>query len=126
MDPLIEASRGGLPVDMNSIPLSPAAKTELNTDSIIGLLDNSFTVVDTEDCLEKVIGTDEEIYENLESQLMKQIKWCLCTRDHCKALGDVSGYNKWERLALNYKRDLDMLTVRKRDATTITTTIIMR
>ncbi|XP_071866478.1 lethal (2) giant discs 1 isoform X1 [Bombus fervidus] len=116
MDPLIEASRGGLPVDMNSIPLSPAAKTELNTDSIIGLLDDSFTVVDTEDCLEKVIGTDEEIYENLESQLMKQIKWCLCTRDHCKALGDVSGYNKWERLALNYKRDLDMLTVRKRDA----------
>ncbi|XP_068987998.1 coiled-coil and C2 domain-containing protein 1-like isoform X3 [Bombus flavifrons] len=116
MDPLIEASRGGLPVDMNSIPLSPAAKTELNADSIIGLLDDSFTIVDTEDCSEKVIGTDEEIYENLESQLMKQIKWCLCTRDHCKALGDVSGYNKWERLALNYKRDLDMLTVRKRDA----------
>lgn len=74
MDPLIEASRGGLPVDMNSIPLSPAAKTELNADSIIGLLDDSFTVVDTEDCSEKVIGTDEEIYENLESQLMKQIK----------------------------------------------------
>ncbi|XP_043513359.1 coiled-coil and C2 domain-containing protein 1-like isoform X5 [Frieseomelitta varia] len=116
LDQLIEASKAGLPVDMNSIPLSPRAKTELNANSIIGLLDDSFTVIDTEDCSEKVTGTDEEIYENLESQLMKQIKWCLCTRDHCKALGDVSGYNKWERLALNYKRDLDMLIVRKRDA----------
>ncbi|KAK1128344.1 hypothetical protein K0M31_002808 [Melipona bicolor] len=116
MDQLIEASKAGLPVDMNSIPLSPQARTELNANSIIGLLDDSFTVIDSEDCSEKVTGTDEEIYENLESQLMKQIKWCLCTRDHCKALGDVSGYNKWERLALNYKRDLDMLIVRKRDA----------
>ncbi|OAD54205.1 Coiled-coil and C2 domain-containing protein 1-like [Eufriesea mexicana] len=116
IDPLIEASRGGLPVDMNSIPLSPGAKKELNVDSIISLLDDNFTVVNTEDCLEEATGTDEQIYENLESQLMKQIKWCLCTRDHCKALGDVPGYNKWERFALNYKRDLDMLTVRKRDA----------
>ncbi|XP_031368889.1 coiled-coil and C2 domain-containing protein 1-like isoform X2 [Apis dorsata] len=116
IDPLIEASKGGLPVDMNSIPLSPQAKKELNADSIIGLLNDSFTIINTEDCLEETNGTDEQIYENLESQLTKQIKWCLCTRDHCKALGDVSGYNKWERLALNYKRDFDMLIVRKRDA----------
>lgn len=116
IDPLIEASKGGLPVDMNSIPLSPQAKKELNADSIIGLLNDSFTIINTEDCLEETTGTDEQIYENLESQLTKQIKWCLCTRDHCKALGDVSGYNKWERLALNYKRDFDMLIVRKRDA----------
>lgn len=116
IDPLIEASKSGLPVDMNSIPLSPQAKKELNADSIIGLLNDSFTIINTEDCLEETSGTDEQIYENLESQLTKQIKWCLCTRDHCKALGDVSGYNKWERLALNYKRDFDMLIVRKRDA----------
>ena len=74
IDQLIEASKAGLPVDMNSIPLSPQAKTELNANSIIGLLDDSFTVVDTEDCSEKITGTDEEIYDNLESQLMKQIK----------------------------------------------------
>ncbi|XP_076767231.1 lethal (2) giant discs 1 isoform X2 [Xylocopa sonorina] len=116
MDPLIEASMGGLPVDMTSIPLSPRAKDELNANNIIASGDDNFTIVNREDCLEEASGTDEEIYENLEAQLMKQMKWCLCTRDHCKALGDVSGYNKWERLALNFKRDLDMLRVRKRDA----------
>ncbi|CAL7944646.1 unnamed protein product [Xylocopa violacea] len=116
MDPLIEASLSGLPVDMNSIPLSPKAKNELNATNIIASGDDTFTIVNREDCLEEASGTDEEIYENLEAQLMKQMKWCLCTRDHCKALGDVSGYNKWERLALNFKRDLDMLRVRKRDA----------
>ncbi|XP_017876982.1 coiled-coil and C2 domain-containing protein 1-like isoform X2 [Ceratina calcarata] len=114
MDPLIEASMGGLPVDMNSIPLSPKSKDELTAESI-GVSDDGFTVVSSED-LDEASGTDEEIYENLGAQLMKQIKSCLCTRDHCKALGDVPGYNKWERLALNYKRDLDMLRVRKRDA----------
>lgn len=116
IDPLIEASKGGLPVDMNSIPVSPLAKMELNASSITGQTDDSFTLVSSADCLEEATGTDEQIYENLESQLMKQIKWCLCTRDHSKALGDVPGYNRWERLALGYKRDLDMLRVRKRDA----------
>ncbi|CAK9825338.1 Coiled-coil and C2 domain-containing protein 1-like [Anthophora retusa] len=114
IDPLIEASKCGLPVDMNSIPLSPRVRNELSAADITGLSDDSFMVVNTEDCLEAT-GTDEEIYENLVLQLTKQIKWCLCTRDHSKALGDVPGYNRWERLALNYKRDLDMLRVRKRD-----------
>ncbi|XP_076249320.1 lethal (2) giant discs 1 isoform X2 [Calliopsis andreniformis] len=116
IDPLIEASKAGLPVDMNSIPLSPLAKMELNADNIAGQVDDSFTLISSQDCLEEATGTDEQIYENLESQLMKQIKWCLCTRDHSKALGDVPGYNRWERLALGYKRDFDMLRVRKRDA----------
>ena len=44
------------------------------------------------------------------------LQWCLSTRDHSKALGDVPGYNRWERLALSYTRDLDMLRVRKRDS----------
>lgn len=39
----------------------------------------------------------------------------MSTRDHSKALGDVPAYNRWERLALGYTRDLDMLRVRKRD-----------
>ncbi|XP_054004051.1 coiled-coil and C2 domain-containing protein 1-like isoform X2 [Hylaeus anthracinus] len=116
MDPLIEASTAGLPVDMNSIPLSPLAKIELNADGMGGQVDDNFTLVFSEDCSEEGTGTNEQIYGNLEAQLQKQIKWCLNTRDHSKALGDVSGYNRWERLALGYKRDLDMLRVRKRDA----------
>lgn len=44
------------------------------------------------------------------------MQWCLSTRNHSKALGDVPGYNRWERLALSYTRDLDMLRVRKRNS----------
>lgn len=74
MDPLIEAGYAGLPVDMNSIPLSPNAKSELSAEDIAGLSDDSFTVLNTLDCLEEASGTDEEIYDNLEAQLTKQIK----------------------------------------------------
>ncbi|XP_076625015.1 lethal (2) giant discs 1 isoform X1 [Colletes latitarsis] len=115
IDPLIAATMGGLPVDMNSIPLSPLAKLELSASGMSGQVGDDFTLVNSIDCLEEATGTDEQIYENLESQLIKQFKWCLCTRDHSKALGDVPGYNRWDRLALGYKRDLDMLRVRKRD-----------
>ncbi|XP_024875330.1 coiled-coil and C2 domain-containing protein 1-like, partial [Temnothorax curvispinosus] len=112
IQPLIEASKAGLPVDMTSIPLSPLEKVELSTSQ----KDENFILVSSEDFLEGLNGTDDKIYENLETQLIKQIKWCLSTRDHSKALGDVPGYNRWERLALSYTRDLDMLRVRKRDS----------
>ncbi|XP_018359618.1 PREDICTED: coiled-coil and C2 domain-containing protein 1-like isoform X4 [Trachymyrmex cornetzi] len=112
IQPLIEASKAGLPVDMTSIPLSPLEKVELST----AQKDENFILISSENFSEDLNGTDDTIYENLEAQLMKQIKWCLSTRDHSKALGDVPGYNRWERLALSYTRDLDMLRVRKRDS----------
>ncbi|XP_018051284.1 PREDICTED: coiled-coil and C2 domain-containing protein 1-like isoform X1 [Atta colombica] len=111
IQPLIEASKAGLPVDMTSIPLSPLEKVELST----AQKDENFILI-SKDFSEDLNGTDDTIYENLDTQLMKQIKWCLSTRDHSKALGDVPGYNRWERLALSYTRDLDMLRVRKRDS----------
>ncbi|XP_018347264.1 PREDICTED: coiled-coil and C2 domain-containing protein 1-like isoform X2 [Trachymyrmex septentrionalis] len=112
IQPLVEASKAGLPVDMTSIPLSPLEKVELST----AQKDENFVLISSKDFSEDLNGTDDTIYENLETQLMKQIKWCLSTRDHSKALGDVPGYNRWERLALSYTRDLDMLRVRKRDS----------
>ncbi|XP_051173454.1 coiled-coil and C2 domain-containing protein 1-like isoform X2 [Leptopilina boulardi] len=116
LDPLIEASKSGLPVDMNSIPLSPDAKMLLTASGLESKDDDSYDLISKQDCLEEATGTDDQIYENLEAQLLKQIKWCLSTRDHCKGLGDVPGYNRWERLALGYTRDLDMLRVRKRNS----------
>ncbi|KAG7203396.1 hypothetical protein KM043_013465 [Ampulex compressa] len=92
------------------------AKMELDAHGLNSQADESFTLISSEDCLEEAGGTDDQIYENLELQLVKQIKSCLSTRDHSKALGDVPGYNRWERLALGYTRDLDMLRVRKRDS----------
>ncbi|XP_029163018.1 LOW QUALITY PROTEIN: coiled-coil and C2 domain-containing protein 1-like [Nylanderia fulva] len=111
IQPLIEASKAGLPVDMNSIPLSPLERSEITTCQ----KDENFILVSAEDFSEGSTGTDDQIYENLETQLIKQIKTCLSSRDHSKALGNVAAYNRWERLALGYTRDLDMLRVRKRD-----------
>lgn len=70
IQPLIEASKAGLPVDMNSIPLSPLEKVELS----ISQKDENFVLVSTEDFLEGSSGTNDQIYENLETQLIKQIK----------------------------------------------------
>lgn len=116
LDKLIGASESGLPVDMASIPLSPNAKAQLNDGGIDAQSTDSFTLVSSDDIQPGLTnGTDQEIYDNLEATLIKQKKVCLSTRDHAKALGDVPGYNRWERMALGYTRDLDMLRVRKRD-----------
>lgn len=70
IQPLIEASKAGLPVDMTSIPLSPLEKVELTTSQ----KDDNFVLVSSEDVIEGLDGTDDKIYENLETQLIKQIK----------------------------------------------------
>lgn len=142
IEPLINASMSGLPVDMTSIPLSPDSKLQLQNHGYSSKAestssDDGFTFVSgVGECIQSEEGaTDQQIYENMEKQLTKQInvryilclelvsgdtkiklfQWCLSTRDHCKALADVPGYNRWERLALDYSKDLDMLRVRKRD-----------
>lgn len=115
IDPLLQASSCGLPVDLKSIPLSPLAKEELHG-AIDASSNDSFALVSSDDCQPgEITGTDQEIYDNLEKQLIKHRKVCLSTRDHAKALGDVPGYNRWERMALGYSRDVDMLRVRRRD-----------
>lgn len=115
IEPLIQASMAGLPVDMASLPLSPLSKEELHN-SIAASSNDSFALVSSDDCQpSEATGTDQEIYDNLEKQLIKHRKVCLATRDHAKALGDVPGYNRWENMALGYSRDLDMLRVRRRD-----------
>ncbi|GLG98933.1 Uncharacterized protein GBIM_05497 [Gryllus bimaculatus] len=94
-DPLIEASQNGLLIDLASLPIPPENKVELETD---------FDVVNLEDCLP---GTDSEIYEKLEEDLLRQTKMCLTTRDHFKATGDIASANRFEQLALHSKKDLD-------------------
>lgn len=38
--------------------------------------------------------SDSDVLTRLEIQLTKQLKMCLSTRDHHKALGDVAGTNR--------------------------------
>lgn len=59
-----------------------------------------------EECTEDD-SSDMDLISRLEAQLTKQLKMCLTTRDHHKALGDVAGTNRFERLALSVTKDLD-------------------
>ncbi|KAJ8947481.1 hypothetical protein NQ318_009784 [Aromia moschata] len=103
-DNLINAARSGLPVDWSSIPVSPEAKSQL---------DNEYDIVMSEECTEDN-DTNTDVLARLENQLQKQLKMCLTTRDHNKVLGDVAGTNKFERLALNVTKDLDVIRIARR------------
>lgn len=73
----------------------------------------SYDVVTAEECSEK----DSEHFDllsRLEAQLNKQLKTCLATRDHHKALGDVASTNRFEQLALNVTKDLDIIRLARR------------
>lgn len=96
-DPLIEASNSGLPVDMDTIPVPPDMKVVLETD---------FDFITVDDC---VPGSDAEIFDKLEEDLLKQAKMCLSTRDHFKAIGDVASTNRFEQLALHSTKDLNVV-----------------
>ncbi|XP_060518042.1 coiled-coil and C2 domain-containing protein 1-like isoform X2 [Cylas formicarius] len=108
-DKLIEAAQAGLPVDWSSIPVSPEAKSQL---------DNEYDIVMSEECTEDD-NSDSDVLSRLEIQLTKQLKMCLSTRDHHKALGDVAGTNRFERLALNVTKDLDTIRLAKKTASGI-------
>ncbi|KAJ8920967.1 hypothetical protein NQ315_015761 [Exocentrus adspersus] len=108
-DKLLEAARAGLPVDWSSIPVSPEAKSQL---------DDEYEIVMTEEASEDS-NSDIDIISRLENQLQKQLKMCLTTRDHNKALGDVAGTNRFERLALNVTKDLDVVRLAKRTGGTV-------
>jgi coiled-coil and C2 domain-containing protein 1 len=103
-EPLIEAASCGLPVDLSTLPVSPSAKSQL---------DNEYDIVMTEECTESD-NSNADVLTRLESQLTKQLKMCLSTRDHNKALGDVAGTNRFERLALNVTKDLDLVRLAHR------------
>ncbi|CAG9854810.1 unnamed protein product [Phyllotreta striolata] len=103
-DKLIEASIAGLPVDWSSIPVSPDAKSQL---------DNEYNIAMSNDNAESGGGIEGDLVARLENQLQKQLKMCLSTRDHNKVLGDVQGANKFERMALNVTKDLDVVRVSK-------------
>ncbi|PNF27118.1 Coiled-coil and C2 domain-containing protein 1-like [Cryptotermes secundus] len=96
-DPLIEASHSGLPVDMDTVPVPPDTKVVLESD---------FDFITVDDC---VPGSDAEIFDKLEEDLLKQAKMCLNTRDHFKAIGDVASANRFEQLALHSTKDLNVV-----------------
>ncbi|XP_045472009.1 coiled-coil and C2 domain-containing protein 1-like isoform X5 [Harmonia axyridis] len=110
-DKLIEAASCGLPVDFSTLPLPPDEKSQLDKDKSQILI--RFDMVSADDCLDDD-PSSTDILTRLEHQLQKQLKMCLTTRDHNKTLGDVAGTNRFERLALNVTKDLDVIRLAKK------------
>lgn len=102
-DPLIEASNCGLPVDMDSIPVSPAASASLESD---------FDIISADDCSP---NSDGDIFERLEKDLIEQLKKFVTTRNHFKAIGDVASANRFEQQALSSKKDLDIVRIARKN-----------
>uniref|UniRef100_A0A1S4H553 Coiled-coil and C2 domain-containing protein 1-like n=1 Tax=Anopheles gambiae TaxID=7165 RepID=A0A1S4H553_ANOGA len=110
LEKLIEVARAGGRVDLTTIPIAPSKRNALEA---------SFTIVNTEDCDQvgtdtggaagAVEGVDSETRIRLEEQLSKQLIICRNTRDHHRAMGDIAGTNKFENLALNVQKDLDLV-----------------
>ncbi|XP_052757950.1 coiled-coil and C2 domain-containing protein 1-like isoform X2 [Galleria mellonella] len=108
-DPMIEAARGGLIVDLKSLPLPPRAKERI---------DHTFDVISAEDCgpsdeTPTIEADDENVLSRLQQQLTAQLKLCLDNRDHNRAMGNVAEANRFEHLALTVKQDLDVVIVAK-------------
>uniref|UniRef100_A0A182P851 Coiled-coil and C2 domain-containing protein 1-like n=1 Tax=Anopheles epiroticus TaxID=199890 RepID=A0A182P851_9DIPT len=114
LEKLIEVARAGGRVDLTTIPIAPSKRNALEA---------SFTIVNTEDCDQvgedsgstgAVEGVDSETRIRLEEQLSKQLIICRNTRDHHRAMGDIAGTNKFENLALNVQKDLDLVRLSHR------------
>ena len=101
---LIETARGGIPIDMSSVPIPPSKRNAL---------EDSFTFVNDEDCT-TAEDTDVDLNTRLEEQLSKQLIMCKNTRDHHRAMGDVAGTNRFENLALSVQKDLDFVRLAHR------------
>ncbi|XP_052871973.1 coiled-coil and C2 domain-containing protein 1-like [Anopheles cruzii] len=103
LEKMAEIARAGGRVDLSTIPISPGKRNALEA---------SFTIVNTEDCDQPETpeqDVDGETRIRLEEQLSKQLILCRNTRDHHRAIGDIAGMNKFENLALNVQKDLDLV-----------------
>lgn len=77
------------------------------------LNDFSYDIVSAEDCNPIDADTDN-VMSRLEEQLTSQLKMCLETRNHHKALGDIAGCNRFDHLALTVKQDLDVVKMARK------------
>ncbi|XP_026324439.1 coiled-coil and C2 domain-containing protein 1-like isoform X2 [Hyposmocoma kahamanoa] len=111
-DSVIDAARGGLAVDLKSLPLPPRAKTQI---------EHTFDMVSAEDCdppdnasVASINSmTDEDALSKLHQQLASQLKICQTNRDHYREMGNIAEMNRFEHAAVRVKQDLDVVSVAK-------------
>lgn len=94
LDPMIQATECGLPIDATSIPVPPQ-------------LQEDFVVLEASECQPSGTGEiDEEEFRTIERELIDQHQMCLNNKDHFFKLGDVASGTKFEKLAQEAHRDL--------------------
>lgn len=94
LEPMIQATEAGLPINASGIPIPPQ-------------LQEDFVVVEASECVSKgEEGTDDEAFRTLERELTDQHQMCVQNKDHFFKLGDVSSGTKFEKLAQEAHRDL--------------------
>lgn len=104
LEQLTEVARGGMPIDLNTVPVGPAQ---------LARLEDTFTVVSADDCGDADVAAGGDISARLEQQLNQQLEMCRQTRDHHRAMGDVAGTNRFENLALSVQKDCDVVKLAK-------------
>jgi len=95
---LIEVSKGGIPVDMGTLPVPPQMQVQTNMD---------FEIVSKEEVT--ITGDREEMFSKLEQDIISQVKMCMTNRTYFKEVGDIASANKFEQMALHSKKDLDSI-----------------
>ncbi|XP_064486374.1 coiled-coil and C2 domain-containing protein 1-like isoform X2 [Ornithodoros turicata] len=99
IDPMIQATECGLPINASSIPVPPQ-------------LQDDFVKVEESECVPRPEPnqcsdeTDEEEFRTLERDLINQHQMCIDTKDHFFKLGDVASGTKFEKLAQEVHQDL--------------------
>lgn len=96
IQPMIEATENGLPVDLSTIPIPPQ-------------LQQDFVILEAEECGEQLSADSEELYRTLERELNVQAETCLRNQENFFKLGDVASGTKFEKLGQDTKRDLSVL-----------------
>ncbi|KAG1666722.1 Coiled-coil and C2 domain-containing protein 1-like [Nymphon striatum] len=95
IEPMIEAARCGLPVDIKTIPTPPQLKED-------------FVIID-HPSTEKSTGDSAEMYATLDQDLLKQLKLCLSNKEMFTKLGDIASASRFENYAIDTKRDIQVI-----------------
>ncbi|XP_071965148.1 coiled-coil and C2 domain-containing protein 1-like [Antedon mediterranea] len=93
-DPLIEKSKGGLLVNMATIPDLPTVEDSVET---------------AMECNEEVTGDRGEMFSRLQTSLKRQIQICETNRKQFSKMGKISEVEKFEQMARSSRQDLDTL-----------------
>ncbi|CAG9567518.1 unnamed protein product [Danaus chrysippus] len=103
-DSVLEAARGGLAVDLASLPPPPGEQKAM---------EDTFDIVTVEECVsvDDISSEDTDVMSALQRQLTKQMKMCLTNKEHYRAMGNVAESNRYHHLAATTKQDLDVVIV---------------